>query len=381
MELDNDRYTPAKQLNRQLLKNPARVSLFTGNPEDNSSGIDFPEAIAVWEQNGNWRAALNSIKACETADRFEREADRIPLRLGQLAAASWEGADAFVSRLNRGELAWQFVPLHEVHPDNDAPSGLKCGDTLNAYATRFGLGLASKKILPYLAAYARQTQDSAKWEFESNTALSYGRTQFMLGVFPHSSALDEPGLNEIIVVPHLNIRGPNGLWCIRRGPNHPLYQTFKGCAAWYLGDSDGQPATIHVSGFDSVADSCMETIEVFSTEAKAVEHNMEMIRIGAYDHNADPSVCPYTAQFAEGREFVDKVVLRCDALDGWGFFSKRGRRMARMAGMADELEHFTLEQLAELFRPAEGATEHEDSSTSGGAPAQRKSVALRPATQ
>jgi hypothetical protein len=37
-----------------------------------------------------------------------------------------------------------------------------------------------------------------------------------------------------VITPHLSRRGPNGLWLISRGDNHPLEQAFRAVAVYYL---------------------------------------------------------------------------------------------------------------------------------------------------
>ncbi|WP_155754314.1 hypothetical protein [Burkholderia multivorans] len=71
MEVDKP-LVSAGELNRVMLGNPPRVSVYTGNPNQNSSMGPFAEAVLVWEPWKDWRAALAGIEPDASVFRFGR---------------------------------------------------------------------------------------------------------------------------------------------------------------------------------------------------------------------------------------------------------------------------------------------------------------------
>ena len=68
MELDSPHYR-ASELNRVLLGNPQSVNLYAGTPEDNTSGVEFPEACLIWEAGKGSLELLDAISAGPVAER------------------------------------------------------------------------------------------------------------------------------------------------------------------------------------------------------------------------------------------------------------------------------------------------------------------------
>ncbi len=112
MEVDKP-LVSAGELNRVMLGNPPRVSVYTGNPNQNSSMGPFAEAVLVWEPGKDWRAALAGIEPDASAFRFGRPADVIPFRREQVKG-SLDWVEAMLDLHARKDLTWRFVPLDEV---------------------------------------------------------------------------------------------------------------------------------------------------------------------------------------------------------------------------------------------------------------------------
>jgi hypothetical protein len=68
MELDVPHYR-VSELNRVLLGNPQSVNLYAGTPEDNTSGVEFPEAYLIWESGKGSLELLDAISAGSAAER------------------------------------------------------------------------------------------------------------------------------------------------------------------------------------------------------------------------------------------------------------------------------------------------------------------------
>ena len=352
MELAHPSFRP-RQVNRLLLKNPQRVSLYLGTPDENTSDAHFAEAVLVWEAGMDWRAALDAIEPDAKAARFDRPSNLIPVRLGQLSGCSWNWVDTMVARHAREELTWQFVPLEEVTVLTE--SGYKIDywhDWLYQRAKDRRVGSASQKLLPYMQAYAHLFGDArGRWIFQSQTRVRKGSTLFVLGAAPSVEDVDEPGINTVVVMPHLNARGPNGFWSITRGRNHKLVRVFEGCEAWVIVGENDKPCVVKWGG--SAARSFQESIdtfEIFRTEADALEAIAE-----------GGSSCPLEPEDIRGIRHVKahefhEILDGCDMLDGglcWTVFTEKGRRQAAYAGFADdELTCCTIKELADLFRLA-----------------------------
>jgi hypothetical protein len=357
MEMDSPYYR-VKELNRVFLKSPKRVSLYVGTPEDNTSGVEFPEAHLVWEAGKDWHELVDGITPDPDATRFERLTDSIPLRMGQLSYCSPEWAESAVARKASGELDWLFLSLDEVAVGmelGEATAGLHY-ERLYEVAHSKRVGTKGRELLPFVEAYARRFgRTSQNWMYESQTRIRYGRTLFVLGTTPCLGELDEPGVSQIVVMPHLNARGPNGYWVVKRGAQHPLVKAFEGCEAWLITEANGEPAVASWSGWSPVStySRYVDGLDVFRTEADA----LDFLREGTICF-PQGEVDTRSVRHIKGEEFR-AVIEGCDLLEA-GFccavFSQQGLRRVRMAGLSDD--EFTVCSIAELvaiFRSVEGS--------------------------
>jgi hypothetical protein len=350
MELDREYYDP-RPISRQLLKSPQRVSLYTGTPEENSSHAQFADAALIWEAGSDWRAALAAIKPDATASRFDRPTDRIPFRLDQMSGCSIEWAETMIERLQCEELSWHFVPLEDL---TDAVEHQNESDEQTALLRRAtncsSVGSASKKLLPYLLAYARFTgKPQEKWRVEYQTRLDYGRTVFFLGVAPSLHDLDETGINEVVVMPHMSMRGPNGLWVIKRGLQHPLVRAFGGCEGWAISDAQDNLVVGQWSQYVDRWRSHTKTAYIFQSEQAAHEYIEDYYDVFQLKPNEA------RVRHLKGADFLE-VLDSCEMLDGdlWTtVFSERGKHQAQCSGYGDDdLTVCSIEELAAQFRPS-----------------------------
>lgn len=91
------------------------VRIYVGTPEENSSGVSFPEAVLLWGNGVEWRSTITSIKEDPAAKRFSRPTDAIPLRCEQLYTEA-DSLEAVVDLEQQGLLAWQFMPYEPITP-------------------------------------------------------------------------------------------------------------------------------------------------------------------------------------------------------------------------------------------------------------------------
>jgi hypothetical protein len=347
MELDRDYYDP-RPVSRQLLKSPQRVSLYTGTPEENSSHAQFSDAALIWEAGSDWRGALAAIKPDATASRFDRPTDRIPLRLDQMSGSDIEWADSMLEGLEREELSWNFVPLKDLLVTGEPEAESAENTALLHRVTNSRVGSDSKKLLPYLVSYARLSgKPQDRWRFERQTRLNYGRTAFFLGVAPSLRDLNETGINEVVVMPHLSMRGPNGLWVIKRGLQHPLVRAFEGCEGWTISDEQDNLVVGEWSQNEDGWRSYVKTAYVFNSEQAALEHIEEDCEV----FNMKPS--EERVRHLKGADFLE-VLDSCEMLDGdlsTTVFSDRGKHQAQCSGYGDDdLTVCSIEELAAQFR-------------------------------
>lgn len=250
------------------------VRVYVGTPEENESGVSFNEAIAIWSRNGtNWREAIASIKENPEAGRFSRPTDRIPLRTEQLDA-DVDQLKAIVEMEEKGLIAWDYTPLSElaaVSPEGEEELNLE--RLLNIDA-----GTKTRALLPYLLAYFRQfggwPKPLLRTTFE-NTQFGIGGARVILGQ-PHIPIhiLDDVTTSELVLMPHVTARGPNGIWRLRRGSEHPLEKQGT-CLRplYYLVDEDAEPAITNIVARESwrysPAHACTKALDMFSSKKKA----------------------------------------------------------------------------------------------------------------
>lgn len=340
-------------LKRMLLGNPQRVSLYTGNPKKNTSFGEFAEAVLVWEAGKDWRAALAGIQQDASVSRFDRPTDLIPFRREQVKGdLTW--AETMVDRHARKELTWRFVPLEEVADQIEAEPQPDETRGLYRLAKVSRAGTDVRKLLPYVLAFVRRFGPAdGWWSMDSTTLMTYGRTRFILAGPPALDELMDPGISQVVVMAHLNTRGPNGFWVIERGPNHPLMSAFDGCNAWFIADEHGAPTFVQCSeGTASTHGHYVTALDIFQSRAEADQYVKEW--------NQDDPPEPDEARevkHVQGAALRD-LLMRCDLLIGGlseTVFSKIGLDRAQHAGYQfATLTRRTVEELAALFRqPAE----------------------------
>ena len=355
MELEDARWNDARPFKKLLLKSPQRVSLYMGTPQENTSRAVFADAHPVWERGQDWRALLEDIRPDANATRFPRLTDGLPFRLEQMAGSTLGWARAALVRRLSDELNWRFVPLEEVAAQAEKAAQSTDYQDLRDYAKRCQLGVKALKLLPYLHAFAEQfCEKQPNWKAEGLTWLRKGRTLFVMGTTPYLEALDEPGVSQIVTMPHLSIRGPNGFWVISRGREHPIVRTFAECEAWVVVDEKGELIRFVSSGpNEKTLFQPVDGIHIYRTE--------EDVLYAIEDDNACMPLEPGEARIPRrirGEDFQE-VLDSCFMLDGglwWAVFSETGKRHAEWAGFGeDELTVYTLEELANEFRVSSNA--------------------------
>ena len=238
---------PGGAISRTVLHAPADVRLYIGTPGKNSSGAEFPESVLIWSpEHPDFKQHLASVLINESAGRFARKTDVIPLRTEQLDS-DLESLEKLADRQSNGEIRWEWIDdssLVQLRVDRWSRNAF---DFLSS--ARLQLGQKTFSLLPKTVDYLERQNTVGEWrtDFHDKTTPRKGAIEIRLGR-PHTStlALDEMGCGTLLLVPHVTRRGPNGIWRIERGPNHPLERRFEKFSAYFL-EVDSRPfaETIH----------------------------------------------------------------------------------------------------------------------------------------
>lgn len=268
------------RVGRSLLGKFPDVRVYGGVPHSNESGVEFSEAVVIWEGKGSgWKNAIRAIPVIGYAGRFCRPTDRIPLRAEQLAIEV-EALESIEKMEADRLIQWRFIPLEDITPITPESE-----DELELVRLfKISAGQKSQKLLPYILAYFRGCCDSLGQCLRDGfkpTEFAMGGTKVLLGK-PHLrlNLLEDVAVSELIVVPHVSSRGPNGIWSIQRGSAHPLEQRMASLGKYVITDAKGEPSTIYrvnESGFGGPAwCSLARTLDLYTTAADALAHAKDM---------------------------------------------------------------------------------------------------------
>lgn len=270
--------TPSIQhVKKTFFKNYSRVGIFEGTPTENDSGIALQDAILLWQGKGcDWQTAIASIKENPQAGHHPRVTDAIPLRPLQLGMHV-ESLEKLVEMKALGLIDWQFTPLSAL---TLSPPELEDEVYFQRLMSRGGV--KTQKLFPYLLAYFKQQTLQSGIVLRNDydkTRYAVNGTQTFLGspIVP-IKLLDEITTSGLVIMPHLSTRGPNGVWSIGRGANHPLTLAFANISGYcYKDDVQGKPLILTLSKRELRPDwACARVIELFSSveEAKVYAKNL-----------------------------------------------------------------------------------------------------------
>jgi hypothetical protein len=209
---------PITALSRTFFGTLPYLRYSIGTPGENSSDVEFPDAVQVWSGLGcDWRGAIGQIAPCPLAGRAPRQTDSIPLRLEQIRF-DYDDLLALVALERAGTLRWAFV---EFGPEwlLPIPPAEQSDNERNLEKCTRHWGRKSRALLPALLRLMRGLDPGAMWSNPSSGAsLICGSTLLAVGRPNVSFRRMTQGcdIRQVAVVPHLSARGPNGVWLIRR---------------------------------------------------------------------------------------------------------------------------------------------------------------------
>jgi hypothetical protein len=267
------------------------VRFYVGTPQENSSGVPFPEAVHLWGNGVEWRSAIASIREEPAATRFSRPTDAIPLRSEQLHA-QLDSLEEIVGLEREGLLAWQFIPYGATPNTPELPDTEK---RLERLARSWGK--KTQELLPFLLAYIRRCgmpptrieQEAGMRELDiGGMSIGLGRPQL-----PYRQ-LDELIYSRIALFPHRSRRGPNGIWELRRGKRHPLELAAVDLGAYVEVDESNVACYCEYIGGAGYPEG--PGIDLFVVEERARETLDQMDRPG-----------PTTLRHIRGSELLDLI--------------------------------------------------------------------------
>lgn len=285
---------PQRLMMKTFFGAPAYVRCYSGTPEKNTSGIALPNAVSIWTEPGcDWREAIASIAPNPSAGRARRAIDAIPFRTEQLHANVEELKDLLKLR-REGLIEWSFIQFNQQFL-----SPLATGDFLESeeYIERFikhkfaGRGIL--RLLHPIAKVMRKLEPGGSWDsdFGNRTEIWCDGTLLYLGnpSLPIHRLDGDAKLRQLGIVPHISSRGPNGIWLIRRGPNHADTVALVNIRAYYLA-SGGTPCIIHCTDFTEGRGREGEVLELFRTYEQAIagaQEWQEILEPGDSDETPD----------------------------------------------------------------------------------------------
>ena len=268
---------PYRKLLRPAFGHIPDVRVYEGTPQQNSSGVPLPEAIEVWTPGSDWRTAIAAIRVNESAGRVARATDVIPLRAEQLGVEVDE-LESLVELHAKGVLAWRFLPIE------NAAAPMTCTDSEVRFI-EFAAGAWGRRtqaLAAHILWYLRQRRmPLIKWEHQSGaTIVDACGSRVSLGrPVPQLDALSSLRCSALALLPHLSRRGPNGIWEIVRGTEHPLERAFAHCSAHVMLTEEGKlRADLMI---DERGWSIAHIVELFCTEAASHRYIEERATEGA----------------------------------------------------------------------------------------------------
>jgi len=255
----------ARDIARTFFGATPRVAFYTGTPDQNSSGVVFPEAKLIWSPDqADWRSAIDSIAENPEASHFERPSDNLPLTPEQMRG-DIQHAETLLRDRDEGTLHWYHVDFPgDYRQQPEIPA--QCVDTFNRYGH---LGQATRHALAHFLAASDGypwVEDGLSTYWLARTSFRMGGTQIHIGrpELP-CTPLENVATSRLVLVPHLTARGPNRAWVIERGENHPLVQQAENRVV-YISTYSGKPEMLMEH---SRLNQETPTLELFTSRAAA----------------------------------------------------------------------------------------------------------------
>lgn len=260
----SDGRTPStRATTREFVGKPVRVSFYSGTPKRNESGVSLDDAVLIWSADADiWKEAIESIQVVEGATRFSRKTDIIPLRPKQLGMIQDEMLE-IVKLIENGYLASTFIPF-EGKMEEDLAAKKALPEVFKNYETAKN----NAKAIPDIVRILESIGPKEEWRLEYSRGLMYGGTSIQIGKKnPNIERLMRSGFYAVAIVPTPTQWGPNGIWMLERGPNHPDIVKINERKIFMVFE-DEKPE--YINEWDDFIET--KTLEVFTSKEGAEEY-------------------------------------------------------------------------------------------------------------
>ena len=249
------------------------VRFYSGTPELNRSGANFPDAVLIWSsEDSDWQVRIDSIQSDPAAGRAPRETDVVPLRAEQMRLSDCTLID--IARWQRsGVFEWDYFPLDDalLRAVPAEEMGRKETQLLDCTSD---MGRKTVELIPAIWRVMRSTEPNGNWKKANaeKATLWCGSTLIHVGMPTMAIRhFESSKVRQLMLVPHQTARGPNGLWLIRRGPKHPHALGFKKCTGFHLGSV---PAKAPVVPVEPIGDAGSTVIFGLKSDADTALKNL-----------------------------------------------------------------------------------------------------------
>jgi hypothetical protein len=300
-------FAPARSLvSRTILGNPKDVRLYLGTPDKNSAEVAFPEARVVWSaKNPDWNNAIDAILPDPDAIRYPRRYDLLPVRHEQIPNCPLRLLDEIVDLYEKGIITWEWIPKEEIHMrmEDWSDEAVKFFKRLHHFS-----GKKSQEAMQFVIEILDSFNKGGRWQshLSERSRFRYEGTEIFVGrPVLNLDLLDSFSCSQLLVAPHISRRGPNGIWIIKRGNNHPIEQAFNGRGAYYL-TSKQSPWSIHeMAGHRNI-----RTLDLFTSRMAATRHAEEEMK----DAEMDSEIIDLEVAYASGTDLL-RIISCHDVID------------------------------------------------------------------
>lgn len=270
VEIAAEKLPPRSAVFRTFFGSAPDVRIYLGTPVTNGSGLEVSEALLIWNGPGHdWRESIARIRENPDATRFKRPLDRLPFRSEQLSVPPSE-LEEIVSAEQQGVIKWAMSPLPRLLEANQlGPSGERFMRHVS-FAGKKTQQIA-KHVLSYMRPREHWFGSTPTW---NTNRITWGGCEILMGnPYVPIHWLDRLNVFELVIVPHISRRGPNGIWSIARGNNHPLMKRLEGVEFFIFGWNEGSPGNYMISIEDMHNYHEANLVELYRTEEAANRAN------------------------------------------------------------------------------------------------------------
>jgi hypothetical protein len=232
-----------------------------------SATVSMTNAIQIYGDGIDWRAAIAAIVPVDDAGHHPRAHDCLPLRLTQ-TGMDLRAAELLVEQHAAGLLTWEFA---EIRQRETADSPQLTPAERAWLKRRFrSCGQKAREVLPGALIALRSLRAQAAWDLvephvnKHSIDLRIGAGCVDLRTFGSLK------VRAIALVPHWSARGPNGVWIVRRGAQHRHVLAMKDASAFV-----NWPPFVTDDGDGSMLAVQYDCVELYSSRASAADNSAD----------------------------------------------------------------------------------------------------------